>query len=352
MGQYANTFPVAPRHRFDNAALDRYLARHLEGYRGELEVRQFDSGQSNPTFLLSAKIAGGDRRAFVLRKKPPGKLLHSAHQVDREYRVITALAGTGVPVPTTRLLCTDDSVIGQMFYIMDGVEGRIFTDSTLPGMDPQERAAIFDSMNDALARLHAVDFTAVGLSDYGKHGQYVARQLSRWSRQYQETKTEEIAAMDHLIPWLAANIPDEDPTSIVHGDYRLGNLIVHPTEPRVVAVLDWELSTLGHPLCDLAYNCIGYYFDTPPHGFAGVDLATSGHPTEPVYVAAYCARTGRSQIEHWTFYLAFSLFRLAAIAQGVYKRHLDGTAASPDAVRSRDAARQRADLAWSLVAGA
>ncbi len=351
MGQYAKTFPVAPRHRFDTAALDRYLARHLEGYRGELEVRQFDSGQSNPTFLLSAAMAGGDRREFVLRKKPPGKLLHSAHQVDREYRVITALAGTGVPVPTTRLLCTDDSVIGQMFYVMDGVEGRIFTDSTLPGMDPKDRAAIFDSMNDALARLHAVDFTAVGLSDYGKHGQYIARQLSRWSRQYQETKTEEIAAMDHLIPWLSVNIPHEDPTSIVHGDYRLGNLIVHPTEPRVVAVLDWELSTLGHPLCDLAYNCIGYHFDTPPHGFAGVDPAISGHPTEAAYVAAYCTRTGRSHIEHWTFYLAFSLFRLAAIAQGVYKRHLDGTAASPDAVRSRDAARQRAALAWSLVAG-
>ncbi|TXL70673.1 phosphotransferase family protein [Vineibacter terrae] len=349
MAVTAETLPVAPRHRFDEASLDRYLARNLEGYRGALQVRQFGSGQSNPTFLLSLDMAGGERRDLVLRKKPPGKLVASAHQVDREYRVISALAGTGVPVPTTRLLCTDDSVIGQMFYVMECVEGRILTDSTLPGMTPAERAAIFDSMNDVLARLHKVDVEAVGLSDYGRHGQYVARQIARWARQYQDSKTDDIEAMDRLIPFLTANIPAEDPTTIVHGDYRLGNLIVHPTEPRVVAVLDWELSTLGHPLCDLAYNCIGYHFDTPPHGFAGADLSTSGHPSEAAYVAAYCARTGRSRVEHFTFYLAFSLFRLAAIAQGVYKRHLDGTAASPDAVRSRDAARQRAELAWSLV---
>ncbi|HEX2888281.1 phosphotransferase [Vineibacter terrae] len=350
MAVTAETLPVAPRHRFDEASLDRYLARNLEGYRGALQVRQFGSGQSNPTFLLSMDMDGGERRDLVLRKKPPGKLVASAHQVDREYRVISALAGTGVPVPTTRLLCTDDSVIGQMFYVMECVEGRILTDSTLPGMTPAERAAIFDSMNDVLARLHNVDVASVGLSDYGRHGQYVARQIARWARQYQDSKTDDIEAMDRLIPFLTANIPAEDPTTIVHGDYRLGNLIVHPTEPRVVAVLDWELSTLGHPLCDLAYNCIGYHFDTPPHGFASADLSTSGHPSEAAYVAAYCARTGRSSVEHFTFYLAFSLFRLAAIAQGVYKRHLDGTAASPDAVRSRDAARQRAELAWSLVA--
>jgi aminoglycoside phosphotransferase (APT) family kinase protein len=348
-GRYARTLPVAPRHRFDEQSLDRYLGRHLEGYRGGLRVSQFDSGHSNPTFLLSARMAGGDDRDFVLRKKPPGKLLASAHQVDREYRVLTALRDTGVPVPRTRLLCTDDRVIGQMFYVMDCVPGRILVDATLPGFQPRERAAIFDSMNDVLARLHKVDYVAVGLSDYGKQGDYIARQIARWTRQYKDSRTEEIVAMDHLIPWLSANIPAEDPTSIVHGDYRLGNLIVHPTESRVVAVLDWELSTLGHPLCDLAYNCIGYHVAAPPHGFAGVELAISGHTTEPDYVAAYCRRTGRSGIENWTFYLAFSLFRLAAIAQGVYKRHLDGTAASPDAVRSRDAARERAELAWSLV---
>jgi aminoglycoside phosphotransferase (APT) family kinase protein len=349
-GVFAETAPVAPRHRFDESALDRYLARHIEGWRGDLVVRQFGSGQSNPTFLLSAVMVGGDRQDFVLRKKPPGRLLHSAHQVDREYRVITALAGSGVPVPRTRVLCTDDGVIGQMFYVMDAVEGRICVDSTLPDMTPPERAAVFDSMNAVLARLHSVDYTAIGLADFGRQGQYIARQLARWTKQYQETKTEEIAAMDRLAPWLAAHIPDEDLTSIVHGDYRLGNLIVHPTEPRIVAVLDWELSTLGHPLCDLAYNCIGYHFATPPHGFAGVDFTTSGIPAEAAYVAAYCARTGRREIAHWTYYLAFSLFRLAAIAQGVYKRHLDGTAASPDAVKSRDAARERAELAWSLVA--
>ena len=191
MGVFAKTQPVAPRHRFDVGALDRYLARQLEGYRGELDVRQFDSGQSNPTFLLSAAMAGGDRQAFVLRKKPPGKLLNSAHQVDREYRVITALAETGVPVPRTRLLCSNDGVIGQMFYVMDAVEGRILVDSTMPGMRPEERAAVFDSMNDVLARLHSVDFEAVGVSDYGKHGQYVARQITRWIRQYQDSKTEE-----------------------------------------------------------------------------------------------------------------------------------------------------------------
>ncbi|HJQ59306.1 MAG TPA: phosphotransferase [Vineibacter sp.] len=350
MGAFAETAPVASRHRFDEAALDRYLARHIEGWRGDLVVQQFGSGQSNPTFLLSAALAGGERRDFVLRKKPPGRLLHSAHQVDREYRVITALADTGVPVPRTRVLCTDDSVIGQMFYVMDAVEGRILIDASLPDATPGERAAIFDSMNAVLARLHSVDYAAVGLADYGKQGQYIARQLARWTRQYQETKTEEIAAMDKLAPWLLANIPDEDPTSIVHGDYRLGNLIVHPTEPRIVAVLDWELSTLGHPLCDLAYNCIGYHFTTRPHGFSDVDFAASGIPAEADYVASYCARTGRREIAHWTYYLAFSLFRLAAIAQGVYKRHLDGTAASPDAVKSRDAARERAELAWRLVA--
>jgi aminoglycoside phosphotransferase (APT) family kinase protein len=346
---FAETAPVAARHRFDEASLDRYLAKHIEGYRGELKVQQFGSGQSNPTFLLSAAMQGGDRHNFVLRKKPPGKLVSSAHQVDREYRVLTALRDTGVPVPTTRVLCTDDSVIGQMFYVMDGVEGRIFTDASLPDLSPAERAAVFDSMNAVMARLHSVDFEAVGLSDYGKHGQYVARQIARWSRQYQDSKTEEIAAMDRLIPWLADNIPAEDPTTIVHGDYRLGNVIVHPTEPRIVAVLDWELSTLGHPLADLAYNCIGYHYDTRPHGFSDVDFVNSGIPPESDYIAAYCARTGRDRIEHFTFYLAFSLFRLAAIAQGVYKRHLDGTAASPDAVRSRDAARERSELAWRLV---
>ncbi|MEI7872153.1 MAG: phosphotransferase, partial [Alphaproteobacteria bacterium] len=318
MPTYANTVDVMERHRFDAVSLDRYLKDHLDGYRGDLKVRQFDSGHSNPTFFVSAEMAGGAQRDFVLRKKPPGKLVASAHQVDREFRVISALAKTDVPVAPTHLLCADDSVIGQMFYLMDAVQGRILVNPAMPDQTPVERAAIFDSMNDVLARLHRVDFAKAGLGDYGRTGQYVARQVSRWSRQYAELKTEDIPAMDRLSAWLPENIPDDgDPTTIVHGDYRLGNLVVHPTEPRIVAVLDWELSTLGHPLCDIAYNCLGYHLTEPPHGYATVDFGKLGLPTENDYVAAYCRRVGRASIAHWNFYLAFSLFRLAAIAQGV-----------------------------------
>ena len=350
MSTYANTVPVMERHRFDEASLDRYLASHLDGYRGGLEVRQFDSGHSNPTFFVSAEMAGGRRRDFVLRKKPPGKLVASAHQVDREFRVISALAKTDVPVAPAHLLCADYSVICQMFYLMDAVQGRILVNPAMPDQTPAERAAIFDSMNDVLARLHKVDFQKVGLGDYGRTGQYVARQVSRWSRQYAELKTEDIPAMDRLSAWLPENIPDDgDPTTIVHGDYRLGNLVVHPTEPRIVAVLDWELSTLGHPLCDIAYNCLGYHLPEPPHGYATVDLRKLGLPTENDYVAAYCRRVGRPSIANWNFYLAFSLFRLAAIAQGVYRRGLDGNAANPDSIKMSRSARERAELAWSLV---
>lgn len=353
MSIYAHTVPVMERHRFEPASLDRYLRDHLPGYRGDLEIRQFDSGHSNPTFFVSAEMAaisGGDkRRDFVLRKKPPGKLVASAHQVDREFRVISALAATDVPVASAHLLCADDSVIGQMFYLMDAVKGRILVNPAMPDQTPAERTAIFDSMNDMLARLHKVDPAKVGLGDYGRTGQYVARQISRWSRQYAELKTEDIPAMDRLAAWLPENIPAEDPTTIVHGDYRLGNLVVHPTEPRIVAVLDWELSTLGHPLCDIAYNCLGYHLLEPPHGYATVDFAKLGLPTENEYVAAYCRRTGRRTIPDWNFYLAFSLFRLAAIAQGVYRRGLDGNAANPQSIKMSKSARERAELAWSLV---
>ena len=350
MPTYANTVDVMERHRFDAVSLDRYLKAHLDGYRGGLEVRQFDSGHSNPTFFVSAEMKGGARRDFVLRKKPPGKLVASAHQVDREFRVISALAKTDVPVAPAHLLCADDSVIGQMFYLMDAVEGRILVNPAMPDQTPAERAAIFDSMNDVLARLHKVDFAKAGLGDYGRTGQYVARQVSRWSRQYAELKTEDIPAMDRLSAWLPENIPDDgDPTTIVHGDYRLGNLVVHPTEPRIVAVLDWELSTLGHPLCDIAYNCLGYHLTEPPHGYATVDFRKLGLPTENDYVAAYCRRVGRASIANWNFYLAFSLFRLAAIAQGVYRRGLDGNAANPQSIKMSKSARERAELAWSLV---
>lgn len=346
----ADTTPVLPQHRFDEASLDRYLARHIPGYKGELEVRQFGSGQSNPTFLLLANV-DGRQQAFVLRKKPPGKLLPSAHAVDREYKVISALQGSGVPVPKTYVLCADDSVIGQMFYVMECVEGRILVNPTLPESPPADRAAIHDSMNATLAKLHQVDFNAVGLGDFGRQGQYVARQLDRWSKQYVAAKTDDLAAMDALMKWLPENIPAYDPTTIVHGDFRLGNLIVHPTEPRIVGVLDWELCTLGHPLCDLAYNCLGYHLAEAPHGYAKADLKALGLPTEADYVAAYCKRTGRDGIEDWTFYVAFSLFRLAAIAQGVYKRGLDGNAASPEALKRGQSCRIMSETAWRLVNG-
>jgi aminoglycoside phosphotransferase (APT) family kinase protein len=354
MPTYANTVPVMERHRFDTASLDRYLDAHLDDYRGGLEVRQFDSGHSNPTFFVSAAMADGKRRDFVLRKKPPGKLVASAHQVDREFRVISALARTDVPVAPARLLCADDSVIGEMFYLMEAVEGRILIDPAMPDQTPAERTAIFDSMNDVLARLHKVDAIEVGLGDYGRSGQYIARQIARWSRQYAELKTEDIPAMDKLTAWLPENIPASDsnlgdPTTIVHGDYRLGNLIVHPTEPRIVAVLDWELSTLGHPLCDVAYNCLGYHLAEPPHGFAKADFAALGLPTEQDYVAAYCRRTGRASIPNWNYYLAFSLYRLAAIAQGVYRRGLQGNSSNPQSVKMSRSPRERAELAWSLV---
>jgi len=349
MSTYSSMIPVMERHRFDTAKLDAYLRHHVAGYRGRLEVRQFDSGHSNPTFFLSAEMDGGVRRNFVLRKKPPGQLVASAHQVDREYRVITALAKTGVPVAPTHVLCADESVIGQMFYVMDAVEGRIFNDPAMAQQSKAERAAIFDSMNDVLAKLHQVDHAAIGLGDYGRTGQYVARQIARWSRQYAELKTEHIEAMEKLTAWLPAHIPTEDPTSIVHGDYRLGNIIIHPSEPRVVAVLDWELSTLGHPLCDLAYNCLGYHLPDPPHGYAKVDFKATGIPTEAEYIDAYCRRSGRKRIDNWNFYLAFSLYRLAAIAQGVYRRGLGGNAANAESIKMSNAARERAELAWSLV---
>ncbi len=260
MPTYADTVPVMERHRFDVASLDRYF-RETSRRAIAADLRSGSSIPAIPTRPSSSPPTWTDgRRDFVLRKKPPGKLVASAHQVDREFRVISALAATDVPVAPARLLCDDDAVIGQMFYLMEAVPGRILVDPAMPDQTPAERTAIFDSMNDVLARLHKVDPAKVGLGDYGRSGQYIARQISRWSRQYAELKTEDIPAMDRLSAWLPENIPDDgDPTTIVHGDYRLGNLIVHPTEPRVVAVLDWELSTLGHPLCDVAYNCLGYH---------------------------------------------------------------------------------------------
>jgi aminoglycoside phosphotransferase (APT) family kinase protein len=350
MPTYANTVPVMERHRFDVAPLDRYLALHLDDYRGGLEVRQFDSGHSNPTFFVSAEMADGKRKDFVLRKKPPGKLVASAHQVDREFRVISALAETDVPVARARLLCTDDSVIGQMFYLMDAVPGRILIDASMPDQTPAERAAIFDSMNDVLARLHKVDPVRVGLGDYGRTGHYIARQLARWTRQYAELKTEEIVAMDRLSAWLPEHIPAEDPTGIVHGDYRLGNLIVHPSEPRIVAVLDWELSTIGHPLADLGYVLMPYFAPPEmPARLADADLESLGIPTADELVSAYCHHTGRDGVPHLEFYVVFALFRMAAIVQGIAMRARIGTASSENAAQVGRMAGRIADAAWEMA---
>lgn len=338
--------PVRAAHRFDEAALRRYLADHLEGFSGPLDVVQFEGGQSNPTYLLRDKI-----RAYVMRKKPPGELLPSAHAVDREYRVMSALADTEVPVPETYLFCADESIIGTPFFVMERVPGRVLIDPLLPNLRPADRRALYEHFVEVLAALHRVDHEAVGLGDFGRPGNYYARQISRWSKQYRASETERIEAMDRLIDWLPENVPESDQSGIVHGDYRLGNCIVHPSEPRIVSVLDWELSTLGHPLADLAYCCMAYRADTGHTGsFLEIDFAATGIPTEDEFVGRYCRLTGRDEIEHWTFYVAFALFRMAAIVQGVYKRGLDGIASSERAVTFKDVCRLRADQAWSLVA--
>jgi aminoglycoside phosphotransferase (APT) family kinase protein len=343
----AATVEVREAHRFDVGALERYLKERVEGFSAPITVRQFQGGQSNPTYHLAT-----DAREYVLRRKPPGRLLPSAHAVDREYRVLTALAGSGVPVPRTYALCEDAAVIGTPFYVMEYVGGRIFRDTLAPGVSPGERAAIYESMVDVLARLHGVDWRRLGLADFGKPGNYFARQIHRWTSQYRASETETIAAMERLIAWLPAHIPMDDETTVVHGDYRLGNMIVHPTEPRVVAVLDWELSTLGHPLADLAYNCVPYHvrrdtFD----GFVGEDLAVLGIPSEDAHIGAYCRRTGRAGIPGWDFYVAFAVFRLAAIAQGIMGRVIEGTANDPSARERGARARPLAELAWTVAEG-
>jgi aminoglycoside phosphotransferase (APT) family kinase protein len=319
--------PVRAAHAFDTAHLEDWLTANIADYRGPLSIEQFTGGQSNPTFRLTTP-----ERHYVLRRKPAGPLLKSAHAVDREYRVMTALHGTGFPVPRTFALCLDESVIGSAFYVMDYVEGRLFWDPTLPGLPRAERAAIYDAMNATVARLHGIDPAAIGLADYGRPGNYFARQLDRWTRQYRASETEPIAAMDRLIEWLPANIPPGDETAIVHGDMRLDNMIFHPSAPRVIAVIDWELSTLGHPLGDFAYQLMAWRLDPETfRGLVGSELDALGVPDEAAYVAAYGARTGRAGIAHLDYYLAYNMFRLAAILQGIAKRALDGTASSADA---------------------
>jgi aminoglycoside phosphotransferase (APT) family kinase protein len=341
----SQTTEVRAGHEIDRARLERYLADHLEGFRGPLAIRQFEGGQSNPTYFLGASGA-----EYVLRKKPPGQLLPSAHAVDREYRVMRALAATDVPVPPALLICDDVSVIGTPFFIMGCVDGRVFRQPHLPGVSAAERAAMYADMAGVLARLHRVDVAAIGLSDYGKPGNYYARQIGRWGQQYLAAKTDEIASMDRLMEWLPAHVPPGDEVAIVHGDYRVENLIFHPTKPRIIAIVDWELSTLGHPLADLAYNCLTYHLPAEALGrVEQVEQDRAGLPDEKTYVAEYLRRTGRPAIPDWNFYLAFSMFRLASILQGVYARGLAGNAASAYALQRGAAARVIADRAWALV---
>ena len=350
-GQFSGTTPVQERHRFDEAALASYLRSHLPGFAGRLQVEQFRGGQSNPTFLL--RTPDSRDASCVLRRKPPGKLLPSAHAIDREYRVMNALGDTRVPVPKTICLCEDEAVIGTAFYLMEHVQGRILWDPALPGMRAAERAAIFDSMNAVIAALHQVDFAAVGLSDYGKPGNFFARQISRWTTQYRASETERIESMERLIEWLPAHIAASNACSLVHGDYRLDNLVFHAAEPRVVAVLDWELSTLGHPMADFAYHAMAWHM--PPgdmRGLAGLDLPALGIPSADAYVTRYCERVGAAKPStvEWDFYIAYNLFRGAAISQGILKRALEGSAASAYAMNAGRKARAVADAAWQRVA--
>ena len=311
---------VRANHRFDPAPLEAWFEHQVERLALPLKVSQFNKGASNPTFLL----ASGAKR-WVLRKKPPGELLASAHQVEREFRVMSALGGVGFPVPAMRALCEDAGVIGTAFYVMDFLDGRIFRDARLPGLPPAERAAIYDDLNATLARLHGVDWRAAGLADYGRPGSYLQRQIDRWTRQYRGAQTETIPDMERLIESLPRRVPADDEVCIAHGDYRPENVMYHPTEPRIIAVLDWELSTHGHPLADLAYNCILYHSFSESWGtLMDIDLAAAGIPRESDYVAAYCRRTGRGGVPEFNVYLAFSLFRLASIGQGVFKRNLSG----------------------------
>jgi len=337
---------VRPGFDLDLPALTGWMETNVASFSGPLAIGQFEGGQSNPTYLLTTP-----GRRYVLRRKPSGQLLKGAHAIDREVRVVTALGAAGFPVAKIHGLCADDSVIGAWFYVMDHVEGRIFWDARLPEVDTIERAALYDSMNASLAALHAIDPAAIGLSDYGKPGNYFARQIARWSQQYLgDEAAGRDPAMDHLVEWLPANIPADDETSIVHGDARIDNIIFHPTEPRVLAVLDWELSTLGHPLADFTYNAMAYHM--PPDiiaGLAGEDLGALGLPSEEAYVAAYCRRTGRVGIPDYRFYLAFNFFRLAAIFHGIKGRVLHGNASSAEALQRAENFPRLAQIGLGLT---
>jgi len=344
--QYAGTAAMRPGQEIDSGLLDRWLNDHVEGYAGPLRIEQFKGGQSNPTYKLRTP-----HQDYVLRRKPPGELLPGAHAVDREFRVISALVNAGFPVARPYALCSDTQVIGTPFYVMQMVEGRIFWDPALPGLSAEERPLYFDLMNATIAQLHSLDPVALGLADYGKPGNYFARQIARWSRQYAEDDAAgRNPDMDRLAEWLPSHVPPGDESSVVHGDFRADNLIFHPTDPEVVAVLDWELSTLGHPLADFTYHLMMYRL--PPNiigGLEGQDLERLRIPSEEEYVAAYCRRTGRPGIADLNFYMAFNMFRFAAILHGIKGRIVRGTAASLHARSMTDNLEPLAQLAWAQV---
>jgi len=334
----------------DLEALGGYLESHVEGFVGPVTASRFKGGQSNPTYLLATP-----QRQYVMRSKPApvAQLLPSAHAVEREYRLQSALAGGAVPVARMHCLCEDESVIGRAFYVMDHIEGRIFWEQSLPGVGRDERAPLYDELNRVIAELHNVDFEARGLADYGKAGNYFARQIDRWSRQYRASETGGIDAMDRLIAWLPGHVPQEEnpQVSLVHGDYRLDNVIFHPSEPRILAVIDWELSTLGHPLADFAYHLMSWHIAPggAMRGLAGLDLDGLGIPQESDYIRAYERRVGRPVAGDWNFYLAYNLFRIAAILQGIAKRVEEGTASSPQAAEYGRQARPLAELGWQFA---
>ncbi len=343
--EFSGTMPVRPDQRFDVDSLRSWMEANLPSFRGPIAVEQFKGGQSNPSYLLTA----GDRR-YVLRRKPPGILLPSAHAVDREYRVIAALGEVGFPVPKAFRLCMDEAVIGTPFYLMDYVAGRIFWNSTLPKIPKGERSAIYAAMNETLAALHKLDPAAVGLSDFGRPGNYLLRQIDRWTRQYRASETETIDAMNRLIDWLPRNTPDDNEAAIVHGDYRLDNIVFHPTEPKVLAVLDWELSTIGSPLGDFAYHLMSWRLKhEEERGLGGLDLDALGLPGESEYAAMYARNIGRAEIPNLNFYMIYNLFRAAGISQGILGRVRDGTAANLKAEKVGMAARKLAEEGWRLV---
>ncbi len=326
--------------KFDYQALEVYMSENIPGFKGPIKVKQFKGGQSNPTYYVST-----GEKSYVLRKKPNGKLLKSAHAVDREYKVISALNRTDVPVASAYTLCTDESVIGSYFYIMEYVEGRIFW--SYDQIPHQDRKEIFYSMNDTIASLHEVDFNGIGLSDYGKAGNYFDRQVSRWKKQYEALKDKSYPTMEALIGWLEENIPGNDETTLVHGDFRLDNMIFHPRENRVIAVLDWELSTLGHPLSDFSYLCMIWRFpNSILKGFSGINCQAEGLPSEEDFIDAYCRKTGRKNIENWNYYMAFNIFRLAAIIFGIKGRIQEGTAAGKQAKETVELAVPLSELGW------